>query len=278
MKGEGNAASSGDNNANGFWRKDAPSLPVQGHGTARSSQEKDSSSSSLQQSNSEEILGLVHETSKESSPSEPSSPSKPGSSSPSPQLSKAPLETKLEEDVDQFLKDILQEPVRRKGHTDKEWTFYPSSSHLTYHAGKKCVFDGLHLRNKTSTSERTLEKSFGKKKNATEIDSRNGIPMVTPGDQPYSCPEQSKDFYKMGSTMTSVNFGSVSYTKKSDTFIPLQRLPADPCLPYRIKEKQREQEREKLEVKNLDLWKPAPSLLQTFFVTSLGRRMTYQPY
>ncbi|KAL8173189.1 UNVERIFIED_CONTAM: hypothetical protein K2H54_042056 [Gekko kuhli] len=227
MKGEGNFGSSGDN-ANGSQGKGAPSLLVLSHSTAKSNQEKDSSSAPLQQ-NSEKIPGTPEETSKESNPSDP--PSKLGSCSSSPRHSNAPLETKLEEDAERLLKDILQEPFqRRKGHSDKEWTFYPSSGHCTYHTGKKCVFDGLHRRNKTSTSERTLEMCIGKKKYATEIDSRNGIPMVTPGDHPYTCPEQSRDFHKMGSTMPPVNFGSnAACQKKADTFIPLQRLPAVAC-------------------------------------------------
>nr|XP_056712825.1 spermatogenesis-associated serine-rich protein 1 [Euleptes europaea] len=131
----------------------------------------------------------------------------------------------------------------RRSHRDKEWTFYPSYANHTYHNGKKCIFDGIYLRNKTCTSERTLETRIGKKK--YEIDSRNGLPLVTPGDHPYACPEQSRDFHKMGSTMPPVNFGSV---------------------PFRIKERQQELEREKQEVKNLEFWKPAPSLMQTLFV------------
>lgn len=45
-----------------------------------------------------------------------------------------------------------------------------------------------------------------KKTSFTDIDPRNGIPTLTPGDNPYMYPEQSKDFYKVGATLPPVNF------------------------------------------------------------------------
>lgn len=48
--------------------------------------------------------------------------------------------------------------------SEKEWSFYPSSCNRTYHSGKKCIFNGVHLRTRTSSSEWTLEMSIGKKK------------------------------------------------------------------------------------------------------------------
>ncbi|XP_062813308.1 spermatogenesis-associated serine-rich protein 1 isoform X2 [Anolis carolinensis] len=148
---------------------------------------------------------------------------------------------------------------------------HPSSS-----PRKKCIFDGIYMRNKTTSTEKTLEMCTGRKKFVDEIASRNGIPLVTPGDHPYATPEQSPDFHKTGSTRSPVYFGSAVYKKKSDTFIPLQRLPETPSVPFRIKEKQQELEREKAEVRNLDYWKPAPTLLHSFFASSLNRRLTYQ--
>ncbi|CAK7310171.1 Spermatogenesis-associated serine-rich protein 1 [Vulpes lagopus] len=62
----------------------------------------------------------------------------------------------------------------------------------------------------------------------TNIDPRNGIPKLTPGDNPYMYPEQSKDFHKAGSTLPPVNFSIVPYEKKYDTFIPLEPLPQIP--------------------------------------------------
>ncbi|XP_048362470.1 spermatogenesis-associated serine-rich protein 1 [Sphaerodactylus townsendi] len=256
--------------------KEPPSLLILSHSSAEPDQGKASSVASVHHSGSEDLLGTSHEPTKESCHSEPCPPSRPDSTVSSPGHPDAPLETKREEDSGSFMEAVQQKPFRRrKGYPDTEWTFYPSSGHLTYHTGKKCVFDGIYLRNKTSTSERTLEMCMGKKK--YEIDSRNGILLVTPGDHPYVCPEQSKDFYKMASTMPPVNFGSATRKKKSDTFIPLEHLPGVPSVPFRVKEKQQELEREKLEVKNLDRWKPAPMLQQTLTVTVPGRRMTYQP-
>ncbi|KAL4685888.1 hypothetical protein H8959_001485 [Pygathrix nigripes] len=62
----------------------------------------------------------------------------------------------------------------------------------------------------------------------TNIDPRNGIPKLTPGDNPYMYPEQSKGFHKAGSTFPPVNFSTVPYEKKFDTFIPLEPLPQIP--------------------------------------------------
>ncbi|KAG6935772.1 spermatogenesis associated serine rich 1, partial [Chelydra serpentina] len=95
----------------------------------------------------------------------------------------------------------------QKNHRDPdlEWTFYPRFGLHTYHIGKRCVFNGLVLRNKTSASERMLEMCLGRKKH--EIDHRNGIAMVTPCDNCYSCPEHSRNFHKFGSTRPVVNFG-----------------------------------------------------------------------
>lgn len=190
-----------------------------------------------------------------------------------------PPETKLAKETNQLSKvRLLNSSSRDNECSDMEWTFYPSSGNRTYHTGKKCIFDGIHLRTKTTSSERTLQMCIGKKKYVTQIESRNGIPSVTPGDHPYECPEQSTDFYKFGSTMPPVNFGSAMFKKKSDTFIPLQRLPGVPCVPFHIKEKQQELEKEKLEVKNLDLWKPAPTLTQCLLPTGIPRRLTLQPF
>lgn len=44
-------------------------------------------------------------------------------------------------------------------------------------------------------------------------------------------------------------------------------------VPFHVKEKQQELEKEKMEVKNLDHWKPAPTLLQSL-VPGGARRVT----
>lgn len=97
----------------------------------------------------------------------------------------------------------------------------------------------------------------------TNIDPRNGIPKLTPGDNPYMYPEQSKGFHKAGSTLPPVNFSVVPYEKKFDTFIPLEPLPQVPNLPFWVKEKANKLKNEIQEVKELDNWQPAVPLLQS---------------
>ncbi|XP_078225441.1 spermatogenesis-associated serine-rich protein 1 isoform X3 [Callithrix jacchus] len=121
-----------------------------------------------------------------------------------------------------------------------EWTFYPrlSSNIHTYHVGKQCFFNGVFLGNKRSLSERTVDKCFGRKK--YDIDPRNGIPKLTPGDNPYMYPEQSKGFHKAGSTLSPVNFS---------------------ILPFWVKEKANSLKNEIQEVEELDNWRPAVPLM-----------------
>ncbi|KAM9234665.1 spermatogenesis-associated serine-rich protein 1 [Dugong dugon] len=144
-----------------------------------------------------------------------------------------------------------------------EWTFYPrfSSNIHTYHVGKKCFFNGVFLGNRRSVSERTVDKCLGRKK--YDIDSRNGIPKLTPGDNPYMYPEESKDFHKAGSTLPSVKFSVVPYEKKFDTFIPLEPLPPIPNLPFWVKEEANKLKNEIREVEELDYWQPAVPFLSS---------------
>nr|XP_023956834.2 spermatogenesis-associated serine-rich protein 1 [Chrysemys picta bellii] len=187
--------------------------------------------------------------------------------SPSSQCADVPLpEIKSATETHQFIT-----PPENKRAPDLEWTFYPRFGLHTYHIGKRCVFNGLFLRNKTSASERMLEMRLGRKKH--EIDHRNGIAMVTPCDNCYSCPEHSRNFHKFGSTRPVVNFGCATYKRKADTFIPLQRLSRTPCIPFHVKEKQQELEKERNDVKNLDRWKPAPTLLQALGASVLAHRV-----
>ncbi|XP_026534762.1 spermatogenesis-associated serine-rich protein 1 [Notechis scutatus] len=173
-----------------------------------------------------------------------------------------------------FLMLLLSSFSGKNENPAEEWTFYPSSGNHTYHIGKRCLFYGIHLRNKATSSERTLEKSIGRKKYVDETSSRNGIPMRMLGDHPFAAPEQSTDFHKKGSTVSPVDFGSSSYKKRSDTFIPLQRLPVTPSVPFRVKEKELELEREKMEVKNLETWRPSPSLMQSLLESGQARKLT----
>ncbi|XP_049508774.1 spermatogenesis-associated serine-rich protein 1 isoform X4 [Panthera uncia] len=108
-------------------------------------------------------------------------------------------------------------------------------------------------------------KEFSLLKLQTNIDPRNGIPKLTPGDNPYMYPEQSKGFHKAGSTLPPANFSIVPYEKKFDTFIPLEPLPQIPILPFWVKEKANRLKTEIREVEELDNWHPAVPLVHSLF-------------
>ncbi|XP_060045884.1 spermatogenesis-associated serine-rich protein 1 [Erinaceus europaeus] len=152
--------------------------------------------------------------------------------------------------------------LTKDGHRP-EWTFYPrpSSNIHTYHVGKQCFFNGVFLGNRRSLSERTVDKCLGRKK--YDIDPRNGIPRLTLGDNPYMYPEHSKGFHKRGSTLPLVNFSVAPYTKKYDTFIPLEPLPQIPNLPFSVKEQVNRLKNEIREVEELEDWRPATPLIQS---------------
>ncbi|XP_036024377.1 spermatogenesis-associated serine-rich protein 1 [Onychomys torridus] len=151
-----------------------------------------------------------------------------------------------------------------------EWTFYPrfSSNVHTYHVGKQCFFSGVFRGNRRSVAEQTVDKSLGRKR--YDIDPRNGIPKLTPGDNPYMLPEQSKEFFKAGATLPPANFSLIPYEKKFDTFIPLEPLPQIPNLPFWEKEKANNLKNEIKEVKELDNWHPPPPFLHSFFSSGTG--------
>ncbi|XP_049621173.1 spermatogenesis-associated serine-rich protein 1 [Suncus etruscus] len=164
---------------------------------------------------------------------------------------------------DQYPEEITLLNLLTKDGQRPEWTFYPrfSSNVHTYHVGKQCFFNGTFLGNRRSLAESTVDKSLGKKKYA--IDPRNGIPKLTPGDNPYMNPEQSVDFHKAGSTLPPVNFSLVPYKKKLDTFIPLEPLPSTPVVPFWMKEKTKRLINEIKEVEELENWRPATPVLQS---------------
>lgn len=95
-----------------------------------------------------------------------------------------------------------------------------------------------------------------------DIDSRNGIPKLTPGDNPYMYPEQSKDFHKAGSTLPPVNFSIVPYVKECDTFILLKLLPQFPNLPFCV-QNDNNLKNKVTEVEELDIWQPACVLIHS---------------
>ncbi|KAM6185127.1 spermatogenesis-associated serine-rich protein 1 [Rhynchocyon petersi] len=187
---------------------------------------------------------------------------KPSSSSSHSDLSS---ETPLPEiQTEKYPEDFSLLKLQTKDGQRPEWTFYPrfSSNIHTYHVGKQCFFNGVFYGNRRSLSEMTVEKCLGRKK--YDIDPRNGIPKLTPGDNPYMYPEQSKDFHKAGSTLPPVRFSTVPYEKKFDTFIPLEPLPPIPNLPFWVKEEAHKLQNEIKEVEELDNWEPAVP-----FITSL---------
>nr|KAF6363700.1 spermatogenesis associated serine rich 1 [Pipistrellus kuhlii] len=180
-------------------------------------------------------------------------------------------ETSLPEiQKDKYIKECsLLKPQTKDGQRP-EWTFYPrfSSNIHTYHVGKQCFFKGVFLGNRRSLAERTVDKCLGRKK--YDIDPRNGIPTLTPGDNPYMYPEQSKDFYKVGATLPPVNFSLVPYEKKYDTFIPLEPLPQIPNLPFRVKEKANKLKNEIREVEELESWQSTIPLINSVFSAELA--------
>ncbi|XP_035311242.1 spermatogenesis-associated serine-rich protein 1 isoform X2 [Cricetulus griseus] len=193
------------------------------------------------------------------------------SSSSSSAQSKCPSQVSLPV----FQKEIHPEELSllksqtKDGHRP-EWTFYPrfSSNIHTYHTGKQCFFSGVFRGNRKSVAESTVDKSLGRKK--YDIDPRNGIPRLTPGDNPYMFPEQSKGFFKAGATLPPVNFSLTPYEKKFDTFIPLEPLPPIPNLPFLEKEKANNLSNEIKEVEELDSWQASSPFLSSFFSSGTG--------
>ncbi|XP_066445265.1 spermatogenesis-associated serine-rich protein 1 isoform X1 [Eleutherodactylus coqui] len=173
---------------------------------------------------------------------------------PSPRYSEAPLP---------HIKDIkFPEQIRLQRtyprsclHVGSEWSFYPNfGCPFTYHAGKRCIFGGVHKSSLVGSQVQTLTMSTGKKKKVFDL--RNGIPEAYPGDKPFHSVEYSPDFHKLGSAMPVV-ISRESYKIKADTFIPLQKLPKRPSIPYKVKIHMQNMEEEKRDVEELNRWKPA---------------------
>ncbi|XP_072498421.1 spermatogenesis-associated serine-rich protein 1 isoform X2 [Notamacropus eugenii] len=156
--------------------------------------------------------------------------------SPSMQATDDGLVTKVREN--EYSKEIILLDQK-----DAEWSFYPRHGHLhTYHKGKKCHFSGVFRAYQRCSTEITLDKCFGRKK--YDIDVRNGLPELTPGDKAYLHPEECSDFHKHGATIPPVNFSSA---------------------PFSEREKKTQKMNEIMEVRELDEWKPAVPLLVWLF-------------
>ncbi|XP_063122924.1 spermatogenesis-associated serine-rich protein 1 isoform X4 [Rattus norvegicus] len=214
---------------------------------------------------SDTASGLGQKTSSTSSSSSSSSSSSPSSSS-SAQANRSLKVSLPEIQKEKYPEEFSLLKSQTNGQRP-EWTFYPrfSSNIHTYHVGKQCFFNGVFRGNRKSVAERTVDKSLGKKK--YDIDPRNGIPKLTPGDNPYMFPEQSKEFFKAGATLPPVNFSLGPYEKKFDTFIPLEPLPQIPNLPFWEKEKANNLKNEIKEVEDLDNWQAPMPFLHGFLST-----------
>ncbi|XP_036438470.1 spermatogenesis-associated serine-rich protein 1 [Colossoma macropomum] len=144
--------------------------------------------------------------------------------------------------------------------SQSEWTFYPNFGQpVTFHAGKRCFIDAVRHGSKRCTSEQTLESTIGRKR------------KVEPGfgyaadSRTYLVPEYSPNFHKLGSTLPKSNFGYPA-TFKADTFIPLQPLSEKLCVTYAEKKKILEREEEILQVNDLNKWRPAAPLFESFLI------------
>ncbi|KAM5165083.1 spermatogenesis-associated serine-rich protein 1 [Mantella aurantiaca] len=136
-----------------------------------------------------------------------------------------------------------------------EWSFYPNLGlPFTYHTGKRCVIEGVHQSSQMSSRVQALPTCLGRKKKVS--DPRNGIPEAQPGDKSFPTVEYSPDFHKFGSTLPVVKFRE-SFKVKADTFIPLQKLPKTPSVPYKVRIQKKSVEEEMRDVKELNSWKPA---------------------
>ncbi|XP_018427893.1 PREDICTED: spermatogenesis-associated serine-rich protein 1 [Nanorana parkeri] len=173
---------------------------------------------------------------------------------PSPRYSDAPLPHIKDNKFPDRIR--LQRSYPRRGLAGgAEWSFYPNFGlPFTYHTGKRCVIDGVHQSSQASSRVQVLPTCLGRKKKVYDL--RNGIPEAQPGDKPFYTVEYSLDFHKFGATVPVVNFRE-SYKVKADTFIPLQRLPKMPCVPYKVRVQKKSVEEELRDVKELNSWKPA---------------------
>jgi len=141
--------------------------------------------------------------------------------------------------------------------SESEWTYYSDGSKY----GKRCLFDGQFMGNKTTSDEIQLELMIGTR--FKPPDPRGGLPSIAPGDKSYSVPEFSSEFHAEGSTLPAVNFSRTTECV-AETFIPLQQLWSSPSASYTEKEKDRMLHQEIDEVKALDKWSPAKPMAAGF--------------
>ncbi|XP_022288535.1 spermatogenesis-associated serine-rich protein 1-like isoform X3 [Crassostrea virginica] len=142
--------------------------------------------------------------------------------------------------------------------TRNEWLLDPGLTKV----GLRCNFDGVHRATNTSSDEITHRMLFGRGRNETIIDKRNGIPYASEGDKSYQAVEYSPSFHKGGSSLPSPQFGA-NYPKVStDTSVPLLPLPKIRRDTFREMEKRRQMSDEIDSVRGLEAWEPAKPIHQ----------------
>lgn len=142
--------------------------------------------------------------------------------------------------------------------TRNEWLLDPGLTKV----GLRCNFEGVHRATNTSSDEITHRMLFGRGRNETTIDRRNGIPYASEGDKSYQAVEYSPNFHKAGSSLPSPQFGA-NYPKVStDTCVPLIPLPKIPRDTFREMEKRRQMSDEISAVQDLESWEPAKPIHQ----------------
>ncbi|XP_062611132.1 spermatogenesis-associated serine-rich protein 1-like isoform X1 [Saccostrea cucullata] len=120
--------------------------------------------------------------------------------------------------------------------TRNEWLLDPGLTKV----GLRCNFGGVHKATNTSSDEITHRMLFGRGRNETIIDKRNGIPYASEGDKSYQAVEYSPSFHKAGSSLPSPQFG--------DTFRDMER--------------RRQMSEEIDSVRGLESWEPAKPIHQ----------------
>ncbi|XP_021376836.1 spermatogenesis-associated serine-rich protein 1-like isoform X2 [Mizuhopecten yessoensis] len=143
--------------------------------------------------------------------------------------------------------------------SSNEWLLDPGLTKV----GLRCSFDGVHKATNVSSNEITHKMLFGRGRNETIIDKRNGIPYASEGDKTYQAVEYSPGFHRTGSSRPLPEFGSNFKRPTADTFVPLQRLPAIPRDNYRHNERRLQRDDDIASVRGLDSWKPATPLHMT---------------
>ncbi|CAH8497024.1 unnamed protein product [Schistosoma rodhaini] len=143
-----------------------------------------------------------------------------------------------------------------------EWSIYTNG----YTTGKKCLFDGIHQRSIYCTSEYILHDGFTHKRRRDTIEQYNSM---KPGDKSYGSVEYSPDFYKINSSVPKVRFGLITHISKQ---IEVPRFPVSPIVQSTEHEYNQDLKLLRKELRELDGWKPAPTLTETISSVKFSRK------